>query len=365
MYIGVPLPDRLEDQWVRVEQAAQVSEDAPVISIYTDGSKMDDPRSSQWGTGAGFAIFVGTEDSPDEVPPVLQGQVHLCHSYTVFLAEVVAIDRALREYHTARKNGVLPFPKAIIIRSDSQAAIQALASTEVHSKSVQACKRLLNATAIITPVHLAWVKAHASSHRNNWVDKLAKAGAIQGGEIGPFPKGDIPLSFLKKIVRERQMDRWEKEWVAHKTCRQTKLWFPAPNPGLSRKILHLEREQIGQLIRWLTGHNFLRRHCQIVDPDTYQGNKCRLCRLDSETAEHIIAECMALDYNRLAAMKVTHLVPPYRWDLGRLLKFLDPLAQQMEDTEAPDRMITVLARRGTRTTLLERVAVPRDIPFSP
>lgn len=276
------------------------------------------------------------------------------------MAEVIAIDRAVRAYHKARQTGVLPLPKAIVIRSDSQAAIHALTSTEIRSKTVLACKRLLNITAVFTPVHLAWVKAHASSHRNNWVDQLAKGGAAQEGDIGPFPRGDIPMSFLKKIVRERQMDRWDGEWRGHATCRQTKLWFPSPNPGLSRKILNLDRGQIGQIIRWLTGHNFLQRHCQIVDPERYQGNKCRLCRLAPETAEHIITDCMALDYNRLAAMRETHLVPPYRWDLGRLLKFLDPIADQMEDTEALARLITVLARIGTRTTLLDRTTVPRD-----
>jgi len=360
-YIGSPPPEDPGVRWVKIDTKVAVTVTDSIVSIYTDGSKMENTRGNQWGTGAGFAIFLGQDDVPIvDNPPVVQSHFNICHSYTVFLAEVLAIDRALRSYHEARKAGTIPFPRAILIHSDSQAAILALNNSDIHSKVVLACKRLLNVTATLTPLHLSWVKAHASSHRNNWVDGLAKAGATQDTDMGPFPRADIPLSFLKKVIRDRQQDRWGEEWTAHPTCRQTKLWLPAPNPGLSRAVLLLDRVELGRIIRWLTGHNFLRRHCQIVDPDRYQSDRCRLCRLEPETAAHILADCMALDYNRLADMKETHLVPPYRWSLGRLLRFLDPLADQMEDTEAAARMITVRARFGTRTTLLERIAVIND-----
>jgi len=73
-YIGTELPSRLEVQWIKVATSDEVMEDAPVVSIYTDGSKIEDQKGSKWGTGAGIAIFVGTDDIPiAECPPDITG----------------------------------------------------------------------------------------------------------------------------------------------------------------------------------------------------------------------------------------------------------------------------------------------------
>lgn len=82
-------------------------------------------------------------------------------------------------------------------------------------------------------------------------------------------------------------------------------------------------------------------------------------------SSHIIADCMALCYNRMDPMKKTHLETPYQWDIIRLLKFLEPIADKMEDTEASPRQLTLLARYGTRVKLLDSVAVPRGISSHP
>jgi len=295
---------------------------------------------------------------------VTSGKVNICHSFTVFLAEVIAIQLALKEYHRLRKEGLVERPPALVISSDSQAAILALTNTDIRSRTVLECKRLLNLTAGFTPTHLRWVKAHATSHRNNWVDLLAKEGAREARSHGPFPTNTIPMSFLKSTLKSSQWEEWAHQWEVHPTCRQTKMWFPAPNVGHSRKILQLSHKEIGILIRWITGHNFLRRHANIVDPYTYSTAQCRLCGIDPETSSHIIADCMALDYNRLAALKVTHLVQPYTWDLYKVLRFLEPLAEMMEDTEAPAQRLTLKARNGTRTTMLDCIARHRDGQYS-
>jgi len=102
-----------------------------------------------------------------------------------------------------------------------------------------------------------------------------------------------------------------------------------------------------------------------VDPDRYPRDKCRLCQLEPETSSHVIADCMALDYNRLATMKTTHLVTPYTWHLHPLRKFLDLIADRLEDTDAPPRPLTLFARIGTRTMLLDETSFPSDPPPSP
>jgi len=104
---------------------------------------------------------------------------------------------------------------------------------------------------------------------------------------------------------------------------------------------------------------------QPKDPVTYRIDKCRLCGIDPESAALVIADCMALDYNRLETPKVTHLTQPYAWDLSKLLKFLEPLEDMKENTEAPARPITLKARNRRRTTLLDSTALPSLYPPSP
>jgi len=333
----------------------------PMIAIYTDGSKLENSSTPEWGTGAGFAIFEGLEDLPiQDKPPVAQGRVNLCHSFTVFMAEITAISLAIREYHRLRRTDTIAFPPGIVIFSDSQAAIRALAATTIHSRTVLECKHLLNATALFTTVTLRWVKAHAASCRNNWVDGLAKEGARNHVSHGPFPKDLIPMAFLKQALRMYSRETWQDQWHSHPTCRQTKLWFPGPNPGVSRKILSLDRVEIGLIIRWLTGHNFLRRHSKIVDPHRFAVDTCRLCGLEPESAAHIISECMALDFNRLATLRATHLPLPYSWDLFRLLRFLGPIAEKLEDVDAPPTQMTLLTSMGTRVMTLDRTESTTD-----
>jgi len=284
---------------------------------------------------------------------------------SVFQAEVTAISQAIRCFHTSRKEGTLPRPPAILIFSDSQAAIRALASPMVKSSLVLQCKHLLNATAALIPLHLCWIKAHATSAGNNHADALAKAGSLTQTSWDVSPRHTVTITFLKNQLLQHTLDSWTMEWQSHPTCRQTKLWFPTPDRALSRKILKLDRKDIGVLIRWLTGHNFLRRHSHIVNPHVNAVTKCRACGMDEETAAHVIADCMALDWNRMAAFKVDSLPTPYQWKLEHMCKFLEGIAEQMEDTSGTPRHLTILTRSSTRTLMLDTVARQRTPPLSP
>ncbi len=60
--------------------------DASDLHIFTDGSKLTDQR--QWGTGAGYVIMKGADT-------VYQSWITICHTKTVFQAEVIAITSSL------------------------------------------------------------------------------------------------------------------------------------------------------------------------------------------------------------------------------------------------------------------------------
>jgi len=368
-YIDTALPPDPTIPWITISRSCldiPPIPPGPIITIFTDGSKIENPKTGEWGTGAGFAIFQGTDiSSVADLPPTLEQSINLCHTMSVFHAEITAIHQAILGYHNSRRSGSISSPPAIIIYSDSQAAIRALASPMVKSTTVLRCKHLLNATASLTPLHISWVKAHASSAGNNHADTLAKTGSLSPTTWTVSPRHSITITFLKRQLLLDVVDRWTQEWQSHPTCRQTKLWFPTPERSLSKKILTLDRKDIGVLIRWLTGHNFLRRHSHIINPYLNADKTCRACGMAEESAEHVIAECPALDWNRLDAFKVDPIAPPYKWRLEHMCKFLQGIAEQMEDTSGTPQPLTVLTRTGTRTFTLETVASQTDLPPSP
>ena len=287
--------------------------DGPHYAIYTDGSKMDNAKAS--GTGCGLAFF----PTPIPLSLVVQPAIHtksvcLCHTFTVFQAEISAI---IEDYHRLVQDGSLPRAQAITIFSDSQSALQALRATYVSSKLVLHCIRLLNAVATITPISLKWVKAHVGVPGNELADSLV-------------PFGPVPYTFVRSVMRQETIDTWNGEWLANPACRQTKLWFPEVNLEKSRKIISLDRERLGPFIRWITGHNYLRRHQNLLEPDIYTSRTCRLCHQEPETAEHLIADCVFLDPTRRNFFNRPHLSKPYEWTFEEMSTFLSCIAEQME-----------------------------------
>ena len=103
------------------------------------------------------------------------------------------------------------------------------------------------------------------------------------------------------------------------TCRQTFEFYPCVDENKSKKIIKLNRHNMGILVRHTTGHAHLRRHNKIAntkqpmrvlnpqplytmeDPDDNHAGPyddevmCRLCQLKGteETPFHLIRDCLA------------------------------------------------------------------------
>jgi ribonuclease HI len=101
----------------------------------------------------------------------------------------------------------------ILIRSDSQAAIKAISSTTIDSKTVDECRRLLNRLGASNKVSIAWVKAHAQHLGNEQADHLAKLGANQ--VIGPprFKYYEAIASFSYSLLAKSNQ-LWQTRWDA-------------------------------------------------------------------------------------------------------------------------------------------------------
>ena len=88
------------------------------------------------------------------------------------------------------------------------------------------------------------------------------------------------------------------QWHQSPHHRQTKIFFPEINPNKSKHLIKLTRDDFGRAARWLTGHCFLNRHNNLLNPTEFPNPKCRLCNWEQETSSHIICECEALSLVR-------------------------------------------------------------------
>jgi len=123
------------------------------------------------------------------------------------------------------------------------------------------------------------------------------------------------------------------------------------NLGLSRKIICLDRPSIGELQHWLTGYNFGHQLSTLPAGTGNSGTHHRGLHGHGFQLEGDHAN--------------GNLVVPYEWHLQSLLRILEMIANRMENVDAPPKFITLLTRSGTRTTLLDRVAVPLADPPLP
>ena len=248
----------------------------PGVRIYTDGSK-------SLKTGAAFIAF----DEHSGHDPLWQGQTFLGEA-TVFQAEVFAIEGAAN--YAARLEH-----DSITIFSDCQSAIRAVSGHLVRSRTVFNAVKALNKTSRDKHVCIRWIQGHKGHHGNELADRLAKAASDLLVE-GPGPFLPLPKSEIKSLARQLTMEKWKAKWLNSDHCRQSKIFFPEPNPKLSRELLRLSRKDLGLCIRHLTGHSFLKYHRSKVDPAV--DPQCRLCQEANEESAHIILECPAFQEER-------------------------------------------------------------------
>jgi ribonuclease HI len=165
---------------------ADPSVDTSDFQVYTDGSKRNEPH--QWGMGAGYVFMRGREVIHESWPT-------LCHTKTVFQAEVLAITACLLALPHLVTSGKIPPYASISIFSDSQSALRSLVSLYVSSKTVLECLQTIRTTSTFHSLRLAWVKAHAGTVGNELADALAKMGASTPRPVyGPGPFHTVPTS---------------------------------------------------------------------------------------------------------------------------------------------------------------------------
>ena len=342
------------------------------IDAYTDGSKHKDLSSNDEKTGAGFVVMKGKKMLISEGKWVAF-DYKLRDKNTVFQAEIFAVKKLCMTMllHTEGSHERwITRDESLDIYCDSRSAILALNSISVSSGLVGETIELLNELAQeVKSLTIRWIRGHQRHIGNDRADLMAR----RGRDRLEHPAPDAPK--IAKAIVKSELDKaakrlWKVMWNMDPTCRQTKDWFPhGPRPGFAFEILRLPRPICSQIVHFVTGHNFLRRHQAIIDAENLRRLEqfeglgddeefheamdpivtCSLCGQDEESSYHIMTECPILVNIRIGVFGKEEILPPYdNIPVYKLVSYLKdvkmkslemrPFIEEFKADELPERM---------------------------
>lgn len=235
------------------------------VKIFTDGSKIGGR------VGAALSIWNG-EAETRALKLALPGYC------TVYQAELLAICRATREIRntTASTFGIF---------SDSMAALLTVKNPScLHPLAVEARQNVTAASLQNKVVSLFWIKAHAGLEGNERADQLAKEAATN---LKKRPDYDLcPISFVKRHIRMRTLDEWNRRYRSGQTASITKIFFPDAVAAY-RTIRKMEITNIRTQI--MTGHGGFSEY---LNRFKCKGSPSCTCDPNiAETVPHLLLEC--------------------------------------------------------------------------
>ena len=306
--------------------------------IYCDGSKVSEDLS-----GAGIVAY--QQDYPLE-----DLAWHLGRNATVFQCEVFAVMKAA-QWLLDHKQMLVDEMVSIFV--DNQATLYALNNPIITSQLVLDTIDLLDEASRVTElkrIELHWVKAHVNHKGNERADANAKDGANNPSWTKGVIRPKLAQSVQHAAVHKAMLHTWTQRWI-HDTSdsRQTRMWFPSgPVSSFSFSLLRTPRIVCGQLIQFLTGHNHLNRHVNLIaqkqrdnqaaraarraaiglesdseeEPITVPDSGCDFCGVGKQTSEHILSQCDKFATLRLMHFGNAYPLPPFTMPLNKLIDFL-------------------------------------------
>ena len=278
---GVGLADREQDQQTSalnidtgfeteisaLSEYRETESNTENILCYTDGSKMNDM------VGAG--VFVPDIDGNGTS---VEKSYHIGEHSTVFQAETFAVEQAAKLLaDSGTKN------KTIIINCDSQAAIKAVDSTVIKSKTTQKARNELHRLGTDNTVLLRWIPAHKGHMGNEKADELAKKGSDDNeAQSVTLP---VPKAVWKTALRQRSHRKMRgrmKDMPPHFRT----VW----RDSYTKPLSSLGKNKLRAATQYLTGHCELNYHLNKYKPQSIS-KICPHCSMDDETMNHFIGQC--------------------------------------------------------------------------
>ena len=263
----------------RVAQATIKSYPASTTTVFTDGSLIKVGGTTKAGYGA-VVRFAGQTESDELVGPCCEG--------SNYIAELTAIREAL-EYIEERVEEDATLAADVVIFTDSMSTLQAIESLSVWptnlEKAMACVERLLVRNGM--RVLFQWVPSHVGLVGNERADQLAKFGTRLLS-----PDYEEPLSYegVSTIVREWERTRWYEDWDNSDKGRV--FWERVKRPNRNDAWWQLRREASSIIAQARVGHCPVRAYLGRFRAG--YDTRCRHCREDDETIEHILQDCRVL-----------------------------------------------------------------------
>jgi hypothetical protein len=132
----------------------------------------------------------------------------------------------------------------------------------------------------------------------------------------------VPLSWIKSKIRSYLYKEWTERWQGINEARQTKIFFPTPNPKISKQLLLYDKATCAKLFRWISGHSFYRYHNFLTTPTLFNDPTCRMCGQGNEENNHLFAYCEGLTPIRMKVCGLTILPESFKWTPTILLAMI-------------------------------------------
>lgn len=246
-------------------QAQVDNSNGQAVKIYTDGSKLEGK------VGAALSIW----DGETETKAIKLSLAAYC---TVYQAEILAICRATEEALKCAKN-------ECCIYSDSRSALETITNyNALHPLAVKTRENLKKAFNLGKTVSFYWVKAHVGLIGNERADQLAKEAALSSRRRPDYDQ--VPVSFVKRIIRKDSLDEWNGRYKSGDTASVTKVFLPDVIDAY-RTIRSIR--PAGLLTQVFTGHGGLSQYLH-----RFKCKESPACVCDPDIAEtifHLLLDC--------------------------------------------------------------------------
>jgi hypothetical protein len=140
------------------------------------------------------------------------------------------------------------------------------------------------------------VLGHQGICGNEQADKLAKQASATS-ILDPEPALGIPKCMAREAIKKWTKYQHLKTWKDMPGCRHSKLFIGRLCKKRSDDLLKLNRHRLKLAVAFLTRHAPVREHLRTIDLFN-EDPPYRFCRMETETAQHIIYSCEALSRQR-------------------------------------------------------------------
>lgn len=289
--------------------------------IYTDGSKIEGK------VGAALTWWEKGRESRHST-------FSLDPSCTVFQSELYALHRAVQLVKTSKE-------PIVNILSDSRSSLDLLKNPKQSHPLSQCIKENIGKIrAEGRDIRLFWLRAHVGTAGNERADELAKTAALKPDTTPDYDK--IPLSYVKRKIREESVRKWQARYETSSTGSVTKTFLPYVDRAY--RIMRKTKPTPTQ-VQVLTGHGGIAEYLHRFKLKDSPG-----CECDpniSESVWHIILECPRF----LATRQDLEASIDTKLEKQHLHYILDNANKRPQFLEYAETAFRIAAKRNSSTNL--------------